>query len=98
MKKTLLTVFTFSVLTVLAVIFFMFSFASDDRIYDSVIRFHVIANSDTEYDQKIKLAVRDAVIEKYSAALSGCPNREEALKTANELGASVAYDGMELSL
>ena len=29
---------------------------------DKIIRFHVIANSDTEEDQKLKLEVRDAVV------------------------------------
>ena len=33
------------------------------ELADSVIRFHVIANSDTEEDQALKLAVRDRVLE-----------------------------------
>ena len=33
------------------------------ELADSVVRFHVIANSDTEEDQALKLAVRDRVLE-----------------------------------
>ncbi len=33
------------------------------EIYDSVIRLHVLANSDSEADQAIKLAVRDAILD-----------------------------------
>ena len=33
------------------------------ELADSMIRFHVIANSDTEEDQALKLAVRDRVLE-----------------------------------
>ena len=32
------------------------------ELADSVIRFHVIANSDSEADQALKLAVRDRVL------------------------------------
>ncbi len=35
----------------------------ESEIYDSVIRLHVIASSDSEADQEIKLAVRDAVLD-----------------------------------
>lgn len=33
------------------------------EIYDSVVRLHVLANSDSEQDQQLKLKVRDAVLE-----------------------------------
>ncbi len=52
--------------------------AADARIYDNVIRFHVIANSDTDDDQSLKLEVRDSIIEKYSYYLSGYSSKEEA--------------------
>lgn len=33
------------------------------NISDEIVRLHVIANSDSEYDQQLKLKVRDAVLE-----------------------------------
>ena len=35
----------------------------EEQIYDSMIRLHVLANSDTDADQALKLKVRDAVLE-----------------------------------
>lgn len=32
------------------------------EVYDSVIRLHILANSDSDYDQGIKLKVRDAIL------------------------------------
>lgn len=32
-------------------------------VYENIIRLHILANSDSEYDQAIKLAVRDAIID-----------------------------------
>ena len=52
--------------------------AADAEIYDNVIRFHVIANSDSDEDQSLKLTVRDAVIQKYSGMLSSYKSKEEA--------------------
>lgn len=53
--------------------------AADEAVADdSLIRFHVIANSDTLYDQSIKLKVRDAVIEKVNHVLDSARNEKEA--------------------
>lgn len=44
-----------------------------------VVRFHVLANSDTEEDQALKLAVRDRVLREYSGLLEVCTSKEETL-------------------
>lgn len=49
-----------------------------NEIKDKLIRFHVIANSDTEEDQNLKLKVRDRVIEALSGKLSVVTSLEEA--------------------
>ena len=49
-----------------------------DTIKDKLIRFHVIANSDTEEDQALKLKVRDVVIEELSIRMQEAKNLEEA--------------------
>lgn len=96
-------------------LFFLFSFACiaglryDQRlemqkgIAEKIIRFHVIANSDTKEDQDLKLAVRDAVGIKMSGILkeAGDRSRSEALirenmedmkQTAKEVIAENGYD------
>ena len=56
-----------------------------EEIPDSVLRLHIPANSDSEYDQALKLEVRDLVLEKYGAALSSCGSREEAEASVRKL-------------
>lgn len=41
-----------------------------DGLEKNLIRFHVIANSDSEQDQQLKLKVRDAVLEKMNPVLN----------------------------
>lgn len=45
--------------------------AEVENDYEGIIRFHVVAHSDTEEDQALKLKVRDYVMEKLQAALAG---------------------------
>ena len=51
-----------------------------DEVKDSLIRFHVIANSDTDEDQKLKLKVRDAVIDYLYPYLNSSKSLEESRK------------------
>lgn len=44
-----------------------------------VVRFHVLANSDSEEDQNLKLAVRDRVLQEYGSLLTECESKEETL-------------------
>ena len=55
---------------------------------EKLIRFHVVADSDCEGDQDIKLKVRDAVMEELDTILDGVTTREEAYTAIDrELGA-----------
>ena len=51
----------------------------EDGIYENVIRFHVVANSDSESDQALKLRVRDAVLDFCAPILGECQSRAEAV-------------------
>lgn len=57
----------------------------EEEIYDTVIRLHVLANSDSEKDQALKMQVRDAVLDVATNALEGCSDREEASKRLEQL-------------
>ncbi|MGI6648055.1 MAG: stage II sporulation protein R [Bacillota bacterium] len=52
--------------------------------YDSVLRFHVIANSDSETDQAIKLEVRNRVLQFLQPLLAQTTNVFEAKKVVSE--------------
>lgn len=49
------------------------------EIYDTVVRLHVLANSDTEADQALKLRVRDAILEVTAPLVEGCTTQDEAV-------------------
>ncbi len=49
------------------------------EVYESVIRLHILANSDSDEDQALKLKVRDSIIEFTNGLLSDCEKREEAI-------------------
>lgn len=56
----------------------------EEKIYDSVVRLHVLANSDEDYDQALKLKVRDRLLEITSPIVIDCESREEAQKCLTE--------------
>lgn len=45
---------------------------------EDVIRLHVVAASDSQEDQAVKLKIRDAVVEELSAAMESLPTVEDA--------------------
>lgn len=49
------------------------------KIYDTVVRLHVLANSDSEQDQALKLLVRDEVLRVTGPMLEECGSRDEAV-------------------
>ena len=51
---------------------------AEARIYDDTLRLHILANSDEEEDQQLKLKIRDKVLGKYANELKSCENIEEA--------------------
>ncbi len=65
-------------LVVAAFLVFAEGLKNDSEIYGKTLRFHVLANSDSETDQKMKLAVKDAVILHISDGLNQCTTKAEA--------------------
>lgn len=51
---------------------------SQNDLAEHVVRLHILANSNEENDQALKLAVRDAVLEEAALWLGETANREEA--------------------
>ena len=79
-KKLLIT--AFAVGLAVTCIFSVKTYADRmcSKISSSVIRFHVLANSDSEYDQNLKLKVRDGILEYFGDELSKIETRDEAEK------------------
>ena len=51
---------------------------TQDQLADKVVRLHVLANSDSEEDQALKLRVRDRVLERATELLEQSADRQEA--------------------
>ena len=56
----------------------------EEEIYDKVVRLHVLANSDSEEDQAVKLKVRDAILALTVPPLQNCETKEEAVALLEE--------------
>ena len=55
-----------------------------DDIQSEVFRLHIIANSDSENDQKLKLYVRDGILEYTEELFKNCKNKEQSVQTARD--------------
>jgi len=56
-----------------------------EGVRSSVVRLHILANSDSLSDQEHKLAVRDALQVQVDEVFGGCENLEQAITAAEEL-------------
>ncbi len=55
-----------------------------DEIRENVLRLHVLANSDTEEDQALKLKVRDALLIESENIFKNCATEQEAVTAAQK--------------
>ncbi|MBE6810322.1 MAG: stage II sporulation protein R [Ruminococcaceae bacterium] len=53
-----------------------------DELRQGVLRLHIIANSDNEADQSLKLAVRDSILKNSTDIFKNCNNVDDAITTA----------------
>ncbi len=58
--------------------------AVSNNIADSVFRLHIIANSDSEEDQNLKLKIRDELLSYMNSISENSINKEETIKIAEE--------------
>ena len=56
----------------------------EDSVYNSVIRFHIRANSNSEEDQALKLKVKEKVLETISTLVKGSTSIEKTKETLEE--------------
>ena len=67
-----------------AVLFSVLPIHGEDAVYDETIRLHVLANSDSDADQSVKLSVRDAVLSAVDNLLGDARSRDEAVAILTE--------------
>lgn len=61
-----------------AMLYFGTVISDKKQLRDSVLRLHVIANSDSQADQEVKLKVRDAVLEEVNGHLDPAMTKQQA--------------------
>lgn len=81
-SKFLILLFLLVIYVFLSAYSYVSAVSSD--IANSVFRLHVIANSDAEEDQNLKLQVRDALLEYMNSLCSSTSSKEEAMSIAQE--------------
>ena len=93
MKKSVLILL--SALLLLIALLSILPIHSESLIYDEVLRLHVIANSDSDADQELKLLVRDAILGETRKILKNAKSREEAEKIISENSALLENIALE---
>ena len=57
----------------------------EEKLYDNVIRLHIIANSNSEEDQALKIKIRDRILLDYSDQLKSIQSIDAATETVTAL-------------
>lgn len=85
MKKSCIVEISLVIALIVSVLLPCFSFASDCRdIRNDVLRLHILANSDSEEDQNVKLMVRDALLSSGDELFEGEINKLNAEKKLSD--------------
>ena len=58
---------------------------AEAKIYGDTVRLHILAHSDAEEDQEVKIYVRDRLLSVYGEVLSGYESAEEAAAAMEEI-------------
>lgn len=79
MKKLRIAEISVAFALVIAVVFSVIGFGKEcEAIRSDVVRLHILANSDSEADQRVKLAVRDALLNGGKELFNGTVNKDSA--------------------
>lgn len=83
-KPLFVAVFIFIALLISSVSNIVLAFKDSEKIREEVVRLHIIANSDSEQDQTLKLKIRDEIIAKTGELFSTANNADQAIEKAKE--------------
>ncbi len=90
MKKAELAILTGIILAIFLTQFTAFA-QNCDEIRAQTLRLHVLANSDSDEDQALKLAVRDEILNEYGSIFSDVNSLDQALDAASGLKYAMEY-------
>lgn len=78
MQKTLGYIGWLSLIIIALLFISVIPTEAEAAIYDDTVRLHILANSDSEEDQALKLEIRDLLLEKYGSLISDSDGTDEA--------------------
>ena len=85
MKKWIKAEISIAVGLIVAILFSVCGFSSDcAKVRENVVRLHILANSDSDADQTVKLLVRDALLESGMRIFSGTTYVNDAVNILEE--------------
>ena len=94
MKKTIMKALCFGL--ILSIVFSALYFSAECKtISDSVLRLHILANSDSAGDPALKLKVRDEILKKSGGLLAAASNKEEAERLTAQQMQAIVDDAQE---
>lgn len=82
MKKPILTVIS---ILAAAILIAAMPTEAEAEIYSDTVRLHILANSDSDSDQNLKLLVRDALLVTYGELLGESESRDDAVMRISAL-------------
>ncbi len=81
-KKTL---FTLSAIIIFVATLYVGSvYNMKSHISESVLRLHIMGESDTDRDQNLKILVRNRILNDFGGLFSECTSLDDSIKTANK--------------
>ena len=89
MKKVFLPAF---ILLIVVLVFAVVPTDAEGKIYDDTLRLHILALSDSDEDQAVKLVVRDRVLKKYGERLKRAESISEAKANIDGLLCEIKTD------
>ena len=78
MKSTLILLFSALLISIVPT-------DAEAKIYDDTLRLHILANSDSEEDQALKIEIRNLLLKNYSDRLKSSKSTDDAIKNAESL-------------
>ena len=92
MKRTTDFLLTVIMLLGITLVFAAMPTERDVAIYEDTLRLHILANSDSDEDQRLKYEIRDRLLREYGGLLKNEASHEGAKARAEELSHKIERD------
>ena len=92
MKNNLEFVINITIMLCVVLVIALIPTEKEGAIYNDTVRLHILANSDSYEDQRLKLEIRDKLLQKYSEKLGKSATTDAAIETTKSLVTDMQND------